>query len=231
MIQLPKAVFFDWDGTLVDSFSFLHAAHNYARAQFGMPSFTLEKFSEYFGQPREQLYAEIYGENKETAKTHFESFVYNNYKDHLKPLPHAEEVVRFFYEHNIPCGVVSNKKRDLIEAEIENYGWQSYFISLVGAAEAQSDKPSSLPLKLAVERMGVDFDPSDIWFVGDTDNDLACSNEFGTQTVFIEKRSLYEKLSKDFKIDHYFTDTKAFYDFLLQNAPKALLTSNKGENP
>lgn len=231
MTKLPKAVFFDWDGTLVDSFSFLHAAHNHARQQFGMPTFTLEKFSTYFGQPREKLYTEIYGEKREEAKTHFEAFVFSNYKEHLKPLPYAAEILQFFKSQNIPCGVVSNKKRELIEAEIENYSWQDFFISIVGAGEAQEDKPSSAPLKLAVDNSGLNLDPQEIWFIGDTDNDVACANDFGAQTVFIEKESLYKKLIKKHHITHHFENNQAFYDFLLQYDAKPLKTSSEGDNP
>ena len=120
--SLPKAVFFDWDGTLVDSFAFLHAAHNYTRAQFGMDSFSLDVFAMYFGQPREKLYAEIYGaDNIEAAKGHFEHYVYSNHAKDLKPLPGAKELLETLEGLGIPCGVVTNKKGDLVRKEIENY--------------------------------------------------------------------------------------------------------------
>ncbi len=224
MIDLPKAVFFDWDGTLVDSFAFLHAAHNFARMNLGMEPFTLEVFEGYFGQPREILYTKIYGEQRDSAKAYFEEFVFNNYKEHLKPLEGAKEVLDWFKAAGIPMGVVSNKKRELIEAEIVNYGWEGYFISIVGAAEAENDKPSAAPLALAVERSGLDLSPEEVWYVGDTDNDLGCGNDFGAVCVFIESQDMYNNLSKRFKIDVHAQNCKGFHDLLLQYNQKALKT-------
>jgi phosphoglycolate phosphatase len=225
MIDLPKAVFFDWDGTLVDSFAFLHAAHNHARTSLGMEPFSLKDFEGYFGQPREILYTKIYGEHRDKAKAYFEEFVFNHYAEHLKPLDGAKEVLDWFKGAGIPMGVVSNKKRELIEAEIVNYGWDDYFIALVGAAEASSDKPSPAPLALAVERGGLDVSPEEVWYVGDTENDLGCGNDFGAVCVFIESDDMYKNLSKIFKIDVHSRNCRRFLDFLLQYDEKALKTS------
>jgi phosphoglycolate phosphatase len=216
MLKLPKAVFFDWDGTLVDSFGFLHAAHNHARVSLGMEPFSIEDFSGYFGQPREILYTKIYGENRDKAKEYFEEFVYGHYKEHLKPLPMAGEVLQWFKTAGISCGVVSNKKRELILAEIENYGWGEYFCSIVGAAEASEDKPSPAPLALGVIRAGIAAEPQDIWFVGDTDNDLGCGNDYGAVCIFLESQELYNKVSQNYRIDLHKENCAGFYDFLLQ---------------
>lgn len=142
-LQRPEAVFFDWDGTLVDSFAFLHAAHNHTRGQLGIAPFTLEDFRGYFGQPREQLYAELYGsENVDAAKGHFESYVMAHHKEGLKPVKGAQALLKTLYDMGVPCGVVTNKKKDLVEQEIINYDWGDFFISVVGAGEAEADKPS-----------------------------------------------------------------------------------------
>ncbi len=222
-LDKPKAVFFDWDGTLVDSFAFLHAAHNHTRAQFGMEPFALEVFEGYFGQPREKLYAEIYGaDNIEEAKGHFETYVYANHAEGLKPIVDAEEVLKALERLGVPCGVVTNKKRDLVEKEIQNYGWQDYFISVVGAGEAEADKPSSAPLLLAIERAGLDLPMPDIWYVGDTDNDLACANGAGCKSVLIAPQVEVIDLLEKYEIDLHQNNCSEFLEFLLQYETKPL---------
>lgn len=219
----PKAVFFDWDGTLVDSFAFLHAAHNYTRKQFDLMPFSLEDFGGYFGQPREKLYAEIYGvENIETAKTHFEHYVYSNHKEGLKPLNGALEVLEVLRDLAVPCGVVTNKKRDLVEAEIKNYSWDHFFISVVGAGDAEEDKPSSAPLLLAIEKSGLDFDFDDIWFVGDTDNDLGCANSAQVKTILIHDGPKSADLLEKYKVHLHQKNCSEFARFLLQYDEKRL---------
>lgn len=215
--EKPKAVFFDWDGTLVDSFRFLHAAHNHVRGVLGIEPFSLEVFEGYFGQPREKLYAELYGDHIELAKHHFETFVRANHLQGLQPMAGAEDVLKTLESLAVPCGVVSNKKRELIEAEIDGFGWRKYFKSVVGAGDAPEDKPSPAPLYLAIERAGiVDAQASDIWFVGDTDNDMACARDAGCISVLIAPTSLHKRLLADFSIDLYYENCEGFRDFLLQ---------------
>src|SRR5688572_23960171 len=148
-LKRPSAIFLDWDGTLVDSFNFLMEAHNHVRRLLGLETFSPERFSEYFGQPREILYKALYGKHAQDAKGHFETFVQKHHLKFLKPLPGAETLVNTIHNMKFPCGVVSNKKGDFIRAEIENFGWTPLFSAIVGAGEAPQDKPAADPLLLA----------------------------------------------------------------------------------
>ena len=213
----PKAIFFDWDGTLVDSFGFLHEAHNYTLSQFGRPNMTLEQFSGYFGQPREKLYAEIYGvENIEAAKGHFETFVYAHHVTHLEPAEGAEALLEVVKGLNIPCGVVTNKKRELVEKEIHNYGWEHFFDVVVGAGDAGEDKPSPKPLKLAINKSAEDIDIQSIYYVGDTENDLGCANAVGCVTILIAEEEKQRALLELYDVNEKFNNCAEFTRFLLQ---------------
>lgn len=217
ILAKPEAVFFDWDGTLVDSFRFLHAAHNHVRGILGIEPFSLDVFEGYFGQPREKLYRELYGEYIEDAKTHFEAYVRANHLEGLKPTEGAQALLEALHQMAVPCGVVTNKKADLVAAEIQNFGWDKFFKSVVGAAEAEADKPSPAPLHLAVERAVLSCDMKNIWFVGDTDNDLACARDAGAVPVFIGLEKDYIRLSADYNIAFYGPTCAVLRDFLLQN--------------
>lgn len=216
MVKLPKAVFFDWNGTLVDSFRFLHTAHNHVRNILGIEPFTLEVFEGYFGQPREKLYKELYGDHIESAKAHFERFVLENHMKYLQPMPGAVSLLESLHKLAIPCGVVSNKKVDLIHVEIKSFDWERFFVSVVGAGEASVDKPSPAPLLLAIERSRLNLNCAEVWFIGDTDNDLQCAQAAGAISVLIAKRSDYENLSKRFRIDLHAENCDQIRAFLLQ---------------
>ncbi|MCB9980920.1 MAG: HAD family hydrolase [Rhodospirillales bacterium] len=222
-LERPEAVFFDWDGTLVDSFAFLHGAHNYTRAQFGIAPFSLEDFGRYFGQPREKLYIQLYGaENVEAAKGHFEAYVMEHHKEGLKPISGAQEVLEVLHRLGVPCGVVTNKKKDLVLREIENYGWDNFFISVVGAGEAESDKPSPAPLQLAIERMGLPLNLDKTWLVGDTDNDLACANALGCKTILILDGGEAANLLENYEVHMHQKNCQELREFLLQYDLEAL---------
>ncbi len=186
-LKQPKAVFFDWDGTLADSFVFLRGAHSHVRNAIGLPDLTQEQFDGYFGMPRELLYKEIYGDEGEKAKALFEAYVMANHKQ-LEPMPGAVELLKAITNMNILMGAVSNKKGDFIREEIKHFGWQEHFVSIVGAGDAENDKPAADPLLLALKKGGIDHDLADIWYVGDTETDLKCAQEAGCPSVFLQHK-------------------------------------------
>ena len=193
-----KAVFWDWDGTLVDSFAFLHKTHNHVRGKFGMPSFSVEQFSGYFGRPREELYCDIYGaENIEQAKAYFEAYVIENHHE-IQPMEGAYELLKAFQARGLPMAVVTNKKGALVSKEISNHGWDDFFICTVGAEEAENDKPSSAPLFLALEKSGLEISPEEVLFVGDTENDVLCADGAGAQIAFIEDDLKKHEIAKEY---------------------------------
>lgn len=185
-LQRPEAIFLDWDGTLVDSFEFLLKAHNHVRSIFEIPPFTAEVFNDYFGQPRELLYKNLYGVHAQDAKAHFEKFVTANHLNHLSPLPGADELIRTIKNMKIKCGIVSNKKGNFVRAEIAHFGWLPLMDSIVGAGEAARDKPAPDPLLLAMKQAEVTQNLSSIWYVGDSETDAQCARDAGCPLILIE---------------------------------------------
>jgi len=221
MLDGIKAIFWDWDGTLVDSFVFLHETHNHVRKKFEMPPFSLEEFGSYFGKPREALYNEIYGgDNVEQAKTHFEAYVLDNHHK-IKPMPNAQSLLETCSELGFHMGVVTNKKGELVAREVTNHGWNAHFQICIGAGEAQSDKPSPAPLLLAIQKSDIDLKPDEVLFVGDTDNDVLCAHNAGAQICFIEEDVSKHAIAYKYNARLIFSNCAEFRDFLLQSTVKA----------
>lgn len=183
-MSLPEAIFFDWDGTLVDSFSFLEGAHDHVHEILKMTIRGQGWFEGYFGMPREKLYTDIYGEKNAEAKAHFENYVINHHCLKLKPMDGAEDLLDLSNNMKIKMGVVTNKKGDFVRREIEHFGWEPHFSSAVAAGEAEQDKPAADPLLKAVKDAGVS-DAAHIWYVGDTEIDLQCAQSAGISAVFL----------------------------------------------
>ena len=184
-IQRPDAVFWDWDGTLADSYSFLNEAHNYTLQTLGFPKFKDGEYKNYFGKPREILYRAIYKDKCDEAKEIFGDYVIKN-AHKIKTIDGCESVLDHFYNLNTPMGIVSNKRSDLIAEEIKHLGWERYFISIIGAGDADEDKPSAAPLMLALQNSDICHKTKNLWFIGDTENDLACANKIGCHSVFLK---------------------------------------------
>ena len=80
--------------------------------------------------------------------------------------------------------VVSNKQGYLLRREARHLGWDRVFHSLVGATDAELDKPAREAVTLALAESGVGLGP-EVWFVGDTDVDMACAHNCGCTAVLL----------------------------------------------
>ncbi len=189
-LKRPQAIFFDWDGTLADSYSFLENAHNYVLRTLGRTEFQDNEFETYFGQPRQKIYGELYGEEEAQAQKHFEAFVTKHHRTLLKPVPQAGEFLSLLKTLDLMAGIVTNKHPDFVTREIEGFGWTSHFASIVGAGEAAQDKPSAGPLLLALERANFQGDSTDIWYVGDTITDYQCAQNAAAPFVYLAHEHL-----------------------------------------
>lgn len=213
-VKLPDAVFWDWDGTIADSYSFLNDAHNHTLQSLGFETFKGEEYREYFGKPREVLYPAIYKDKAEQAKEIFQTYVFDN-AHRVKIIDDCVDVLEFLHGQGVVMGIVSNKKASFITEEIRHAKLDKYFSVLVGAGEAQEDKPSAAPLFLALQKANIDHIQSDIWFVGDTENDLACAKESNTKAIFYEDGHQDPKLIDQYQPYFVFKHYSAFKEFLV----------------
>lgn len=213
-IKKPDVVFFDWDGTLVDSYEFLNDAHGHVLNALGFPPFKEGEYKEYFGMQREILYPKIYKDKSEEAKKHFEQYVFEN-GHKINMINGADILLRSLAEAGIKMGVVSNKKATFIAKEIANFGWQDYFAVVVGAGEAANDKPSADPLIYALEKAEIDRFSNEIWYVGDTENDLACARDAGCKGVLVKGHGDMDALIEQFRPILYIDDCAALQKILV----------------
>ena len=180
-----KSVFFDWDGTLVDSTPLLFAAHNYVRVAMGLPSWSQQEYFQYILYSTRELYPKIYGKDAGKAQEMLYSYVAENHLKSLQPLGGAEDILIMLIGRGVPMGIVSNKRHDALEREIKYLGWDKYFGCWVGAGEAARDKPEADPLILALSRHSVPLDIKNVLYVGDMESDLGCAKNAGCPCAFL----------------------------------------------
>lgn len=184
---MPKysAVFFDWDGTLVDSLDVIVRAHNHVREAFGLEPWEM---IDYFGtasQSAGDLYPKIYGAESGRAITLLYDYLGKNHLDYTKPLNGAEDLLKALKTKNIVMGVVSNKRHEVLNTEIDHMGWRPYFAAVVGAGHAKADKPDPAPLQLAIKEAGIAGDLSALLYVGDTETDLKVASGTGCDSALL----------------------------------------------
>lgn len=170
----PKAVIFDWDNTLVDTWPIIHAALEKTFIAMGKKPWTLEQTQLRVRKSMRDAFPEVFGEGWQQAGEMYQKHYRASHLERLTALPQAEEVLQRVRALNLFCAVVSNKKSNNLRKEIEQLGWGKYFDAIVGSDDAARDKPHVDPVHLAFEKSHVRPSKS-VWFIGDSEIDLECA--------------------------------------------------------
>lgn len=178
----PKAIIFDWDNTLVNTWPVIHDALNATFAEAGLPLWTIEQTKDRVRKSMRDSFPEIFGENWEAAGASYQAHYRASHLGKLDALPYARQMLEDVKKRGIYSVVVSNKRGENLRKEAQHIGWNHLFDSITGADDAARDKPFADPVHLALNGSGMQ--PSaDIWFIGDSEIDLECAKNTGCTAI------------------------------------------------
>ncbi|MEK6745482.1 MAG: HAD hydrolase-like protein [Pseudomonadota bacterium] len=183
-IKLPKprAVIFDWDNTLVNTWPIIHDALNKTFAEYGLDLWEFEQTKARVRKSMRDSFPEIFGENWQAAGAAYQAHYRASHLNRLEALPQAREVLDMVRKLGLYSVVVSNKKGENLRKEAEHIGWTNLFDNITGADDAARDKPFADPVLLALAGSG--FAPApDVWFIGDSEIDLECAKNTGCTAI------------------------------------------------
>ena len=210
MLSDYKAIIFDWDGTLVDTCGLVLDAHNHVRKHMGLELWTMDDFMGKPSQSAREYYPQVYGERSDEAQKILYDYVEEHHLAYLAVMPQAQALLEYLKEHNMPMGIVSNKRHGTLHKEIDALEWQHYFSSAIGATYADKDKPSPDPLFMAIKQIGEELNASDILYVGDTETDLLCAQNAACPVAFIQSDKPRPDLIEKYEPDYSYSDINAF---------------------
>ena len=197
--ERPAALFFDWDGTLVNTLPGLRDAHNHVRTSYGYDAWTEAEFRANLRHSARELYPRVYRENTTEALELLYEYVKKHHIATLEVLDGAPELLEAVSRLNIPAALISNKRHDTLLREVEHLGWTPHFRACVGAGQAARDKPAADPVLLALERSGLALDPSELWYVGDTVTDLEVAAAVGCRSVLLLDGESKDRIIEEYK--------------------------------
>ena len=181
-LRPPRALVFDWDNTLVDSWGTIHDALNFLMEAMERPLWTIEETRERVRLSLRDAFPTIFGDRWEEARQIYIDRFRAIHLDRLTPLPGCEAMLRTLAADGHYLAVVSNKTGAVLRSEAAHLGWSSFFGSIVGAGDCHADKPHCAPVELALQPSGIK-PGSDVWFVGDTAVDMECALASGCVPV------------------------------------------------
>jgi phosphoglycolate phosphatase len=212
-LSRPSAIIFDWDNTLVDSWIIICKALNATLTNFGLEPWSLEYTKANAQRSIDNSFPELFGNRWKQAGEYF----YDQYEAiHIKmlsPLKGAGESLLELRKKGIYLAVVSNKKGSHLRKEVAHLNWNKLFGQIVGASDADQDKPAIAPVKLALDGSGIGIG-SNIWFAGDSQIDLECAHNSKCVSVLIRKTIPKSLEFEDYPPDIHIPDCPALLNLL-----------------
>lgn len=178
----PRAILFDWDNTLVDTWPLIHEALNMTLRYMEHPQWSLAKVRAEVKKSMRDAFPGLFGERWEHAAEHYQNSYRSIHLDRLSALADAEATLRAIPRDQVFVGLVSNKKGDSLRKELAHLGWDRLVDVAIGAGDAATDKPTPAPVLLALQGTPITPGP-DVWFVGDTGIDLETAQNTGCTAI------------------------------------------------
>lgn len=205
----PRAILFDWDNTLVDTWPIIHAALTKTFLAMDHTPWDFDTTRARVKKSMRDSFPELFGARWEEASKHYQTHYQATHLQHLAALPRAEEVLQHVRDRGWYSAVVSNKKGHNLRKELAHIGWGKYFDAVVGADDASHDKPHPAPVLLALKGSAHTPGP-DVWFIGDSEVDLEVAHATGCVPVLYgippEFQGADVKTSGGFPFTHHTPD-------------------------
>jgi 2-phosphoglycolate phosphatase len=187
----PRAVVFDLDGTLLDSYAAIHECLSLVLAAFGRPPVTPDETRRMVGHGLESLVARAVGAENVAAGVK----IFRDRYEAVGPasstlLPGADAVTRRLREAGIPIAIASNKPARFTREILEALGILGRFAFVGGPDEGFPPKPAPHMVFMALATMGAKG-PESV-YVGDMPVDVATARAADIPVVAVPTGSATE---------------------------------------
>lgn len=185
----PKALVFDWDGTLVDMFGQTHEAFNRTLKAVGREPWNEATAHEHIGKPDSTFFPAYFGAQSEEAMGHYKQAHRDLSKAHdgrpPEVVPGAHELVASLRRHKpqVHFAIVSNKPGELVRNELKLLGWDDVFDTVLGGDEVEHNKPHPGAMKEALA--GKSIRNNEVIYIGDSGTDRDFARNTGSKLMIV----------------------------------------------
>lgn len=180
-----RAVLFDLDGTLVDSYTALAEAVNHARRTHGLDDLSTARIREFVGDGIERLLQRAFERTAvpDTVRAAFEARYDEVCCGESKVLSDVESTLEQLAELGVEMAVCTNKPTVFSRKILEFLGLARHFRAIVGPDVAGARKPDAKHLHVTME--SVSCTPAQVLFVGDMPIDIRAARNSGIDVAVL----------------------------------------------
>lgn len=179
MTDTPRAILFDLDGVLIDSYPVWFELLNYTARALGYPAISSESYEKSWGQSTTDDRRAFFP-NHEVAD--IQAFYHAHYFEHLDHLRIPDEVPEVFErlgERELKSAVCTNTQASIASEIVKRSGAKPDVI--VGGDDVPQGKPAPDMLVRACELLEVT--PDDAWMIGDSRYDKEAAAAAGVYFI------------------------------------------------
>jgi 2-phosphoglycolate phosphatase len=181
----PRAIIFDLDGTLADTFPLIVAAWNAAIAPHTGKTYSDADVISRFGIPDPQMIRRELqhkgGAASEQAVELYHAHYEQRHREVVRPFDGITEMLEALRRRDVPLGLMTGKGRRSARITLECLGWTVLFDSVITGDDVSAQKPDpSGPLAVA---RALNVPPGEAAFVGDSPADIGAGQAAGMITV------------------------------------------------
>jgi 2-phosphoglycolate phosphatase len=181
-----RAILFDLDGTLVDSFADIANAANHVRSGLGMMPLSISEVKVHVGHGARHLVAGVTdlapdSHELDVQYSRLLSYYERHPASHAVTFPNAEELLQALRQAHISLAVCTNKPHRVTVPLLERLNLLSTFASVLGEQPGLPPKPDPEMVFQTCQKLRVS--PSEALFVGDSPVDIATARRAGMPVI------------------------------------------------
>jgi len=198
-----RAVLFDLDGTLVDSYAALAEAVNYARREHGLHELSAARIRDFVGDGLQIMLQRAFDlhDVPGSVQTAFERRYDEVCCDESKVLADVESTLQALSRDGILMAVCTNKPTGFSRKILDFLGLAPFFRAIVGPDVAGARKPEAQHVLCTLAATGCE--PAEALFVGDMPIDVHAARNSGLDSAVVPTGSSSSAQLRASRPDHY----------------------------
>lgn len=209
-----RAVCFDFDGTLADSYPGITASVNHVRAYHGLAPLPEAEVRRHVGRgPAHLLTHTVPGADPEADVARYRAHHPSVMRGGTHLMPGAAEALSALKTAGLLLAVCSNKPRIFTQELLDYLGLGSVFAAVLGPEDVPHPKPAPDMLLAALRRLGVT--PGEALYVGDMVVDVETARQAGVAVWIVPTGSDERGALAAAQPDHLLNDLSDVPLFLL----------------
>jgi len=177
-----KAVLFDMDGVLLDSFEAWCRLFNATLMHFGKKEITRQQFREGAWARGSKVASKNFFDGMAVKKiVEFYCEHFNDYKKYVRKMKDVDIVLKKLKEKGLKLAIISNGFHKLVRIILKMGRLEDYFDIVVGTDDVKNAKPAPDMLLYACKKLGIK--PEEAVMIGDTKYDVEAGRNAGCLAV------------------------------------------------